>query len=323
MPDSGEIDLVQLVNRYHRFRSSARFLQVVSMDDKLFNTLLLASGISNDSVYATTKLRNTIISAGNKANILKLLNVLWIMVGLTLIVLATAWPEIDSRLQLSSNTLLVILIQVALLALAAFCGDQYHHCKSQQTEFEVALRATLFNKELLNTKICRLDRILRKLSLFRKPTISPKRITKIRWKFDTTESLVDHYKITNTYKINKNDAAVLAIQLKDAAIKRMAYSFLVNCFFSLTFLVVVTGIFLHILLSILGNPIDQNLISSYQALLIAGFGGLFWALRKQYIEKYQVIQLAMEELMSNSGELNSKASKFHDELAKIDDGMVI
>lgn len=316
-------DPVALVSRYHRLRSSARFLQVVAKNDVLFDAIFTASVIGNESNKDRSALRLQIEKSGRAANKLKAVNLFWILLGLLLFVLATAWPQISNASSTSSNINLSILVQIILLALAAFCAQQYKHCKMQQTGFERSLRQTFFRKEHLASKIGRLSDLLDNLSYFRRPNIPSFSRGSFPWNFPNARSLIEYYLQENKRKITETEAVIVSIQLKDAAIKHLAYLFLACAFLVLTILVVSLGVFLPSILDKLTIDSSHELLAGYQALLILGLGGLFGALSKQYAEKYRDLNEAVRVLLENPDDLYSKASQLRGELGKIDQGMII
>jgi len=208
------------------------------------------------------------------------------------------------------------VIQFVLLVLGGATLGWYRHWKIRQTEIEDTLRLTLFAHETVGRKIRRLSEAL----LPRPPHrfYTKAYVARIQWWFANEEEVRKKFAPVIEGEVNSEQLASLAAQLKDAGIKDYAINVLILLFAMLAMFSITFGLLFPSLISAFNLKLQNS--AAFQSLFVVGFGGLFLALRRQYIQKRTRLHIAADKVFTNKESLEHKQRWLIEVLREIDIG---
>jgi hypothetical protein len=309
-------DMVAWIYEQSHNQTVVNFLSKAILNNRLLAAHLTMSAPGESNKILENKIHELVKKIRQKGLKIKYINLLIFWLAIILLFAGTMWPLIDFLWLKRDGNLYTGVVQFALLVLGGATLGWYRHWKIRQTEIEDTLRLTLFAHETIDRKIRRLSEAL----LPRPPHrfYTKAYVARIQWWFANEYEVRKKLSPVIEGNIGPDQLASIATQLKDAGIKDYAISMLIFTFTALAVVSIAVGLVFPGLISAFNLQLQNS--AAFQSLFVVGFGGLFLALRRQYIQKRTRLHIAAEKVFTNRESLERKQRWLIEVLREIDIG---
>jgi hypothetical protein len=317
MPDTPQ-DMVAWVAKLSRNQPAPTFLAKVVANKGIVAALLRSEASSSESIEERAEFIATLAQQiKRKSFVVKAINTFWFWTGILPLAIGSLWQFIEFWLLKRQADLTTGLIESAILVAGGFSLGQYRRWIKKQIKMSQALKTTLFADESADQKARRLQGILNSSEAADNEEAKYDQVP-VQWWFSTFEEAKAKIAPVTSEQLTPEQVVSITIQLKDAGIVNLAFSWLIRIMTALAVMAIAIGLGLPLLNKFLNLQLSYGNLGSYQSVFVVGFGGLMLSIRRLYVEKRNRLQSAVRTVFAKRETFKEKEARILAAFSEID-----